>query len=461
MPQQVVQASFNSGEWSPKLFARVDMAKYRSGAALLSNFFVDYRGGASTRPGTKYILQCYKSGTAVRLIPFQASFAIGYILEFGDKYIRFFFDGAPVLEAATTIASAASGPPEVFTDTAHGYSNGDWIFAGGNYYIIAGKTTNTYTLTDLFGNAINANPFTLPTSAARVYTIVSPYAASDLALVKFAQSVNEMILCHPNYAPQVLTIVSPTNWTIAAITFGATIAAPSAGIGVTTTLSTGTVNYAYVITSVDANGQESSPSTYATLASKQDLSAVAGTNTITWTVVAAASSYNVYKAIVVYGASVAAGALFGYIGNTTSNILNDTNIVADFSITPPINENPFFGSGVQSVAITAQGNYTGLSVPTPSFTGGGGSGAAAIATCAIVSSSLSSSGGGFAVGQTCTTSVPGVFARVLTVGGGDQVTSYCIKRQRSNDVRIAICAVSLVLIQSLATRLSSSMLSGR
>ena len=132
-----IQASFNTGEWSPSLNARVDLAKYRSAAALLQNWTVDYRGGASTRPGTKYILQAYKSATAVRLIPFQASFAVSYVLEFGDFYIRFFNNGSPVLEAATSITVATAGPPEVFTDAAHGYLNGDWIFVGGNYYIVA------------------------------------------------------------------------------------------------------------------------------------------------------------------------------------------------------------------------------------------------------------------------------------------------------------------------------------
>src|SRR5258708_6320125 len=135
MSDLVIQSSFNSGEWSPKLFARVDLSKYRSGAALLENFFVDYRGGASTSPGTRYILQCYKSASAVRLIPFQASFNVGYVLEFGDQYIRFYFNGAPVLEAGTSITSAVTGPPEVFTDAGHGYLNGDWIFVANKYYI--------------------------------------------------------------------------------------------------------------------------------------------------------------------------------------------------------------------------------------------------------------------------------------------------------------------------------------
>jgi len=88
-----VQASFNSGEWSPKLYARVDQAKYKSGAALLQNWFVDYRGGASTRMGSKYVIQAYKSSTQVRLINFQASFSVGYVLEFGNGYIRFIYQG--------------------------------------------------------------------------------------------------------------------------------------------------------------------------------------------------------------------------------------------------------------------------------------------------------------------------------------------------------------------------------
>ncbi len=67
MGDSIIQTSFNSGEWAPSLNARVDLQKYHSGAALLRNFFVDYRGGATTRTGTKYILQT-KSTSTVRLI---------------------------------------------------------------------------------------------------------------------------------------------------------------------------------------------------------------------------------------------------------------------------------------------------------------------------------------------------------------------------------------------------------
>ena len=59
MVQSVIQHGFHAGEWAPALYARVDLAKYKAGAALLENFYVDYRGGASSRPGTRYVLQTY------------------------------------------------------------------------------------------------------------------------------------------------------------------------------------------------------------------------------------------------------------------------------------------------------------------------------------------------------------------------------------------------------------------
>src|SRR5216684_4110433 len=189
MSNPVIQTSFNSGEWAPALNARVDLAKYHSGAALLRNFFVDYRGGATTRPGTRYVLQTRLTSTA-RLIPFQASFTVTYILEFGQGYVRFFNNAAPVLEAATTITAATAGTPEVFTDTAHGYIIGDWLVIGGNTYIVTNFLTNT-----------------------------SPYQASELAGLKFVQNVNQMYICHPNYPPYVLTLNSVTNWTLAPINF--------------------------------------------------------------------------------------------------------------------------------------------------------------------------------------------------------------------------------------------------
>jgi hypothetical protein len=392
------------------------MAKYRSGAALLENFFVDYRGGASTRPGTKYILQCFNSTAPVRLIPFQASFAVGYICEFGDGYVRFYNNGAPVLETATTITSTTPSAPWTFNDTAHGYGVGDWVFIQGNYYRIGTASTDAFTLTDLFGNAINVNPFTIPASVQRVYVITSPYTGGELAQLKFAQSVNNLILCHPNHLPYSLVLNSAANWTLGQITFGATLPAPT-GQSVATTLSAGDANYAYVITAVDTTGQESAPSNFAVLASSEDIRTTPGTNTVSWSAVGGAVSYNVYRAEISLAGAVPAGSQFGFVGNCTDVNFIDSNIGPDFSQVPPLPQNPFVGTGVASVAVTAPGSYTPGSVPiaapTISFSGGGGSGASAIAFMTATSLVVSTPGAGYTVGQ------------VYSVGGGTfiQVTA--------------------------------------
>src|SRR6516162_7719136 len=168
MAQPAIQTSFASGEWAPKLRSRVDIAKYKTGAALMRNFFVDWSGGgASTRQGTRYIANTAIGGA--RLVPFQPSASLSYVLEFGQNYIRF-------------------------------YNNGAQIMSGGLPYQIG----SPYNASDLFPNSVTGNPG-----------------------LKWCQDVTSMILTHPNYPPQILTVIAPTNWTLTAINFGVTIASPT------------------------------------------------------------------------------------------------------------------------------------------------------------------------------------------------------------------------------------------
>src|SRR6266571_1830573 len=88
MPLISIQTSFVSGELSPGLLGHTDLAKYHSGAALMQNWFVDVKGGASTRPGTQYIGVCLNAGV---LVPFVFSATQTYMLvftDFGLKFIR-------------------------------------------------------------------------------------------------------------------------------------------------------------------------------------------------------------------------------------------------------------------------------------------------------------------------------------------------------------------------------------
>lgn len=410
MSEVVVQASFNSGEWSPKLFARVDVQKYKSGAALLKNFFVDYRGGASTRTGTRYITQAYKSSTQVRLITFQASFSVGYVLELGNGYIRFFYNGSPIVETALAITAATKANPCVITVPGNSYLVGQWIYVtgvggmtqlNGKYYSVLAVAGNNVTLGDLNGNNINSTGYSTYTSggtAARVYTLSSPYtSADDLRLIKFAQSVGQMILCHPNHVTYVLTLISATNWTITPIAVGATISAPS-GVAVTSTLGGGSTNYSYGVTSIDSAGQESSLSSPGALASRADLRVTSGSNQVTWTPVTGAVAYNIYKTTVSYFGAVPVGVEYGFIGNSKNTTFIDSNISADFSQTPPVSQNPFGGAGVDHVTMTAPGTYT--TVPTVTFSGSPTISATAIAQLQIQGTpTITGAGAGFAAGD--------------------------------------------------------------
>jgi hypothetical protein len=435
MAQPVMQHSFHAGEWAPALNARVDLAKYKSAAGLLRNFFVDYRGGASTRMGTKYILQAFKSATAVRLIPFSASFTVNYVLEFGDGYIRFHFNGAPVLEASKAILGITQASPGSINITAHGFNTGDWVFLtgivgmtqlNGRYVRVVKIDADHFSAQRLLdSSAINTGAYGAYISggtAARVYTLPSPYAAADLALVKYAQNVNTMVLCHPNYQPQILTLITANNWTIATLTFGATVSAPSIPT-VTTTLAAGNINYSYLVTAVDTNGQESAASPTQSLTGVQDITTTPGTNTISWVGVSGAQYYNVYKATRRYGAPVAAGSTHGFIGFSFGTVFADTNITSDFSITPPIPQNPFLGGPVLSATITNPGNYT--TVPTITFAPPpAGQTATGLVTLQVVGTPTVSSGGGinFVPGDRLTNgTTPLVKVIVATVDGSGSI----------------------------------------
>jgi hypothetical protein len=87
--------SFNSGEASPQIDARSDVEKYSSLCRHLENMIPRIYGGAERRPGTKYI---YSAKTnLVRLIPFTFSSDISYMIEFGNLYARFYYNGAILL----------------------------------------------------------------------------------------------------------------------------------------------------------------------------------------------------------------------------------------------------------------------------------------------------------------------------------------------------------------------------
>ncbi len=362
MSTNVIQTSFAGGELSPTLYARVDLAKYHIGAARLLNFFVDYRGGASNRPGFELVCRCKDSSNPERLIPFQFSIFQTYMLEFSNFAMRVIKDGAQVLNPSKTIVGVTNANPGVVNVVAHGYVVNQQIYTlatgmtqinNKDYFIASVPDANHFTIKDWNGTVINTAGFGVFTSGtvASVYEIVAPYAAADLALLKFTQSADVMTICHPSYPPYDLARTGDTAWTFTAVPFGSTAVAPTAPTVVVAPATGGTANYSYKVTSVNAAGQESVASPAGGQSAQIDITTTAGSVSISWAAAAGAVSYNVYKALVSDGTAIPAGTLYGFMTTVTGTSAVDTNIVPDFTVSPPTNTNPFAG-GNDPIAVT-------------------------------------------------------------------------------------------------------------
>lgn len=163
-----------------------------------------------------------------------------------------------------------------------------------------------------------------------VTEMATPYAFEHIKAASTAQFVNDMSICHPNYAPSFVRRISDTSWSFSAISFNATLPAPS---GVTATpheikamdVDDPRISYRYVVSSLDENNAESGPSSPA--AANNVLRIAGNNNTITWSPVTGAVRYNVYAA--------RGQGSYGYIGSSEGTTFVDDNINPDNFVQPP------------------------------------------------------------------------------------------------------------------------------
>ncbi len=371
MPSQLLQPSFAAGELDPLLYSRVDLAKYHTGCRTLLNWFVHAQGGASNCPGTEFIGELQNSANTGRLIPFQFNTLQTYVLEFGNLTLRFITNGGYVLESTKAITAITKANPGAVTSASHGYSTGDRVYfasiggmtqLNGRYATVTVTGANSYTI------GIDTTGFSTYTSggtAARVYTVTTPYAYTDLPTLKYEQSADTMTLTHKSYGVRKLTRTTNTSWILASTTFAPTQQPP----GTVSTTAAGS-SFIYSVTAInDATGEESLPNQdagpYASVTSNTQ------TSTLSWTPLTGCANYSVYKR---------RNGVNGFIGTAQapagggSVSFTDATIVPDTQTTPPQQRLPFGGSSVSSATVTAGG--TGYSSPTATISDpGGGTGA--------------------------------------------------------------------------------------
>jgi len=305
--------SFAGGEMSPEMFGRIDDVKFQSGAAKMRNFIATPQGPAENRPGTAYVREVKDSTKRVRLIPFTFSTTQTMVIEVGAGYFRFHTNGATLL----------AGSPAAYNG-ATAYTVGALVSSSGtNYYCIANTTGNAPP------NATYWYP--LPSTA---YEIPNPYAEADLFDLHYVQSSDVLTIVHPGYPPRELRRQGATQWVLSTITFGATISPPGTVTATASGHTTAKYTYSYRVTAIASDEvNESVGSTTATASG--NLLETGGIVTISWSSVAGASLYNIYKL---------QGGIYGYIGQTSGTSIVDDNIAPDLGISPPNYDNVFASS---------------------------------------------------------------------------------------------------------------------
>lgn len=354
----LTQDSFSGGEMAPQLRGRVKIDKYFSSCRTMRNWFCSVMGETMNRGGTEYIGANYNASYKSKLTPFQFSTTDSYVIEWNHLFMRVLRDGGIVLQqptrgtdivVAATYKWTASGsgtneyyvellaggdpslnePGAVYEDvgganttmtegTLGSLSAGEWGY-GDNDSL--GYSTIYVRLTDNVDPDTKADGYM---EAAYIHATASPYNASDLPLLKIEQSADTMYLTHPSYAVRKLTRTDHDQWTFTAVTFAASISAPTnfartVGSGVTRT---------YTATAISsATGDESGGAS----------SAVADPgDTVGWTAVSGAEYYNVYEIV---------NNVPQYIGRTTSTSFGiPSSYTADPDVTTPTANNPFNAS---------------------------------------------------------------------------------------------------------------------
>jgi len=205
--------SFNAGQLSPQIEERTDIAKYSSGCRDLENFIPRVYGSAEQRPGTAFIGTAKNSGQTVRMEDFSYSDTIAYMCEFGEEYIRFYYNSGRVVGSTSPTAWA----------TATAYVMGQFTTYSGTIY----RCLVAHTSSSGAGDGAGGEPDTnytewvtadLDSNSAPICETPTPYQEGDLLELQIRQVADTMWIIHKNYQPRKLTRTSTTTFDLSKIT---------------------------------------------------------------------------------------------------------------------------------------------------------------------------------------------------------------------------------------------------
>ncbi len=351
-------SSFSGGVMAPLVGYRADMEKWHSGAAELTNLFVHVQGGISNRPGTQYVgtSRADASGPPPKLIAFIYNNTQSYVLEFGDRYLRFISNGA-------YLANADGSPYELATP----YSIGD------AFWLRHAQSADVMTLTHSGYPAMN-----LSRHGELDWTLeVISYSAGIEAPSSLVASAVEGNAANTGTTPGVSKVTyeyAVTSVSNERNTESNATLAPSQ-----TEMTTQTQTVTDPVTGRTSTVTSQIPVEVGRFVTNYNIgyyTNYGNYNTLSWPAVTGADYYNVYRRF---------AGQWGLIGNTTSLSFDDVNYAPDTENGPPAHRNPFDGGNnpvsvtyfqqrrvfagslayPQTVWMSRSANYTNFDIHTP------------------------------------------------------------------------------------------------
>jgi hypothetical protein len=220
-------SNFSGGEVAPEVQGRLDAELFKNSLKRCENFISMTQGALAYRGGSTYDHPT-RQLKAARLEKFVYSDDQVYTLEFTDYKLRLYLDDALVLNTGTVaITGATKADPCVISATSHGFVTGDEIYItgvvgmtelNGRFFRVVYIGANSFSIVDLFGNAVDSTAFTTWSSGgtiSSVYELATPWPEADVDEVQFDQTGNDVTFTHNDYAPARLTRNSATSWTLA------------------------------------------------------------------------------------------------------------------------------------------------------------------------------------------------------------------------------------------------------
>lgn len=279
---RVSQISFAGGEISTDMYGRQDDTKYQNGLKRCKNFVSLPQGPVRNRPGFSLVAETKFTDTAVRLIPFTFNANQTCVIELGDKYARFHTDGSTIM-------------------------------------------TN---------------------DGAKEYEIQTPWSAEHLFSLHYVQSGDIITVVSKHYEAYEIRRYGWTDWRIAKVSFSSGLASPTNVTAVRASEAAEDPNkdkytFKYKVSALnDDKTRESEPS--AAVSVTANLYATGTTVKISWSAVAGASYYRVYKNV---------GGLYCYIGDTEELSIIDDNIAGKADTTTRRNDKTYAAGGSKPAAV--------------------------------------------------------------------------------------------------------------